>query len=197
MILLDEITEHMCHQNASKYPISQFKYLNMVKKKLDEIEVHIAENLDLFNEKKGAIEMQAVRYRHENKISKRQKIDMTAATGDIVNKEFERLCNEFTKLSNKNELGKESKTLELLQTYHDKIKKLSTDIQFKFIGDFDQNVVHNFQLNLDAIYILVTICKIWGNELPQTETMTSAAAAIDENISKIIASMERYLTFLR
>lgn len=199
MISLDEITEKICHQNASKYPISQIKYLSMVKKNLNEIEMNIAENLELLNKKKGAFKLHSPHHHHENnKISKRQKIDVTI-TKDLINKEFERLSNKLIELSNKNEFGKESKTLELLQTYQNEIKNVDTDLPlFNFIGDFDRKIVYNFQLNLNAIYILFTVCKIWGNESPQTEKMAAAATTteIDENVSKIIANMNKYLTFL-
>lgn len=72
---------------------------------------------------------------------------------------------------------------------------------FNFIGDIDRKVVYNFQLNLNAIYILFTVCKIWGNETPHTEKMATEVAAtttteIDKNVSKIIANMNKYLTFL-
>lgn len=218
MILLDEITEKICHYNASKYPISQFTYLNMIKKKLDKIEVHIAENLDFFNQTikggggggGGVIIIDDEKKMQAKKKFKKQKIDISTrpTEADITNKAFERLRDAFKDFSNKmnneqqQQLEKEANTLKLLQMYQDKIKNVNTDFPFKFIGgDFDQTVINKFQLNLDALYILVTVCRIWGKESnfaspPPPQSEINKSAAIDEKVSKIIANMNFYLTFL-
>lgn len=204
MISLDKITEKICYQNALKYPISQFKYFSMVKKNLDEFEMNIVELFELLNEKKTSFKFHHHHSSHHhhlkdenNEISKRQKID-TTITKDLINMEFERLSNKFKELSNKNEFGKESKTLELLQTYQNEIKNVDTDLPlFNFNGDFDRKLIYNFQLNLNAIYILFTVCKIWGNESPHTKKIAAATTTeIDEKVSKIIANMNKYLTCL-
>lgn len=201
MILLDEITEKICHYNASKYPLSQFIYLNMLKKKLDQFEVDIAQNLDfLMQTIKGDDDDDDEQKMQAKKKFKKSAMSIVTET-EITNKAFERLSNAFKDFSNKMDdkqqlllHEKEAKTLELLQMYQEKIKNVNTYFPFKFVGgDFDQNVIDNFQLNLDALYILVTVCRILGKESPTPPPPQSEINKIDEKVSKIIKNMNFYL----